>query len=114
MLESQILAVERSWTSSNFAEVHLLMNWAVVHSLRSDDHPTLHEQPKDVSLTHLSATQRRPSGGFAASRAFTHPGPAVARDEYTKRVLGRLIWPGSHQPTFDECLLRVQQFSELL
>lgn len=60
------------------------------------------------------ATQRRPSGGFAASRAFTHPGPAVARDEYTKRVLGRLIWPGSHQPTFDECLLRVQQFSELL
>lgn len=60
------------------------------------------------------ATHRRPSAGFAASRAFRDPGPAVARDEYAKRVFGRLIWPGSHQPTFDECLLRVKQFSELL
>lgn len=60
------------------------------------------------------ATQRRPSGGFATSRAFIDLGPAMARDEYAKRVFGRLIWPGSHQPTFDQCLLRVQQFAELL
>lgn len=58
--------------------------------------------------------RRRPMGGFAASRAFIGRGPVVARDEYAKRVLGRLIWPGRDQPTFDECLTRVQQFGELL
>jgi len=59
-------------------------------------------------------SRRRPPGGFAASGAFTGRGPIVARDEYSKRVIGRLIWPGSDQPSFDECLSRVREYSDLL
>jgi len=27
---------------------------------------------------------------------------------------GRLIWPGSDQPSFDECLSRVREYGDLL
>lgn len=60
------------------------------------------------------ATQRRPAGGFATSSAFTGIGPAASRDEYTRRVVGRLLWPGHPQPTFDECLARVLENASIL
>jgi len=70
-------------------------------------------------LTHntaskTSATRRRPSGGFAESQAFSNRGPLAARDEYSKRVVPRLIWPGCDQPSYDDCLARVQQFASML
>lgn len=60
------------------------------------------------------AVRRRPRGGFAISGAFVGRGPVAARDEYERRVMRQLIWPGSEQPTFDECLARVQQFASML
>ncbi len=44
----------------------------------------------------------RPPGGFAKSPAFVTPSQAV-RDAYQQKVVGELLWNGSHQPTFDEC-----------
>ena len=64
--------------------------------------------------TKSQATHRRPSGGFAQSSAFLGLGPSAARDEYTKRVVDRLIWPGAARPTFDECLTRVRQCASML
>lgn len=57
---------------------------------------------------------RRPVGGFATSAAFTGAGPAASRDEYSRRVVGGLIWPGHPQPTFDECLARIQGCAQIL
>lgn len=64
--------------------------------------------------TKAQSTHRRPPGGFATSCAFVGSGPAAARDEYERRVVDRLIWPGAAQPTFDECLTRVREFEHLL
>jgi hypothetical protein len=60
------------------------------------------------------ATQRRPNGGFATSPAFTGDGPEAARDEYSRHVLSRLIWPDHPQPTFDDCLARILQYASIL
>lgn len=64
--------------------------------------------------TKSQATHRRPTGGFARSAAFAGSGPKTARNEYSRRVVDRLIWPGAVQPTFDECLARVRQCASLL
>lgn len=69
---------------------------------------------KHNTASKSSAARRRPSGGFASSTAFTGVGPPAARDEYTRRVVGGLIWPGHPQPTFDECLSRVQEYTDIL
>ncbi len=60
------------------------------------------------------AAQRRPTGGFATSPAFTGDGPEAARDEYSRHVVSRLIWPDHPQPTFDECLDRIRQHASIL
>jgi predicted nucleotidyltransferase component of viral defense system len=73
-----------------------------------------HEVFVHNTSTKAHATHRRPSGGFAESTAFTGVGPVAARHEYTTRVVDRLIWPGAAQPTFDECLARVQECASLL
>jgi hypothetical protein len=44
----------------------------------------------------------------------TGAGPAASRDEYSRRVVGGLIWPGHPQPTFDECLARIQGCAQIL
>ena len=50
-----------------------------------------------------------PSGGFAASPAFTNGAHlAVVRTEYDQRVLAQLVWPGADRPSFDQCLAAVQ------
>jgi len=72
------------------------------------------EVHKHNTASKSSTTQRRPSGGFAASPAFSGTGPAASRDEYSRRVVGGLIWPGHPQPTFDECLARIQQHANIL
>jgi len=73
-----------------------------------------HEVFVHNTSTKAHATHRRPSGGFAKSAAFTGVGPVAARHEYTTRVVDRLIWPGTAQPSFDECLARVQRYASLL
>lgn len=57
----------------------------------------------------------RPDGGFAASPAFTNGAhlPAVA-EEFERRVLGALVWPGAVRPTFEACVARVRESSHLL
>ena len=55
------------------------------------------------------AAEPRPSGGFSTSPAFSD-GPHLndARADYVTRVLGTLLWPDAHRPTFDACLESVQ------
>ena len=69
---------------------------------------------KHNSASKSSTGQRRPVGGFATSAAFTGAGPAASRDEYARRVVGGLIWPGHPRPTFDECLARIQEYAKIL
>ncbi|MBA3741510.1 nucleotidyl transferase AbiEii/AbiGii toxin family protein [Sporichthya sp.] len=57
----------------------------------------------------------RPTGGFAASPAFTDsPHLAAARAEYDQRVLAQLVWPTANRPSFDACMEAVHRSRELL
>jgi hypothetical protein len=61
------------------------------------------------------AAQPRPAEGFAVSPAFgggKHLG--VVREEYERRVLGQLLWPGAERPSFDDCIEAVHQHAHRL
>ena len=61
------------------------------------------------------AAQPRPAEGFAVSPAFgggKHLG--AVREEYERRVLGQLLWPGAERPSFDDCIEAVHRHSDQL
>ena len=103
-------------TARHYYDIWCLLGRAELRSALAG-HGTLalaNEVYKHNTATKSRAAQKRPPGGFAASRAFSSGGPAASRDEYSRRVVGRLIWPGHPQPTFDECLARVQEYAAIL
>lgn len=91
--------------------------------LGSDDvRAALEESPADVlardTLVHSEAASRpvtsRPEGGFASSPAFNLPPDAGLATAYEMTVRRQLLWPGSPEPTLEDCCQQVQRHASLL
>ena len=91
--------------------------------LRSDHvRAALKESPADVlardTLVHSAVASRpatsRPEGGFAASPAFNLPSDAGVANAYEAIVRRQLLWPGSPEPTIEDCCQQVQLHASLL
>lgn len=94
--------------------------WCLVES--DQVRAALKESPADVlardTLVHSEAASRpttsRPEGGFASSPAFDLPLDADVAEAYETIVRQQLLWPGSPEPTLEDCCRQVQHHASLL
>jgi len=102
----------------------LVRHYYDIWCLLRNDHvrAAFRESPADVlardTLVHSEAASRpatsRPEGGFASSPAFDLPSDAGVAEAYETIVRRQLLWPGSPEPTIEDCCRQVQQHASLL
>lgn len=124
-LVEKLMIVHHAAVEDSLAErQRLVRHYYDIWCLLRSDHvrAALEESPADVlardTLVHSEAACRpatsRPDGGFASSPAFDLPLDADLAGTYETVVRQQLLWPGSPEPTLEDCCRQVQHHASLL